>query len=80
MFSPHGEKAVVVFDDHDIPGRLGVNDFVDDVNVCDRSLPQPRPEPTDVRTVLLTEPADFLPQFTHSGLFVGALHYLPTLC
>jgi siderophore synthetase component len=36
--------------------------------------------PADVREVLLTESADFLPQFIHSGLFVGVLRYLAPLC
>ncbi len=80
VFSPHGENAIVVFDDHDIPVRLAVKDFVDDVNVYDEVLPEHRTMPADVRAVLLTESADFLPQFIHSGLFVGVLRYLAPLC
>jgi siderophore synthetase component len=80
VFSPHGENAIVVFDEHDIPVRLAVKDFVDDVNVSAEPLPEHRSMPADVRAVLLTEPAEFLPQFIHSGLFVGVLRYLAPLC
>ncbi|WP_371618231.1 IucA/IucC family siderophore biosynthesis protein [Streptomyces sp. NBC_00454] len=80
VFSPHGENAVVIFDEHDVPVRLAVKDFVDDVNICDEPLPELAAMPEEVRAVLLREPADFLPQFIHSGLFVGVFRYLSALC
>ncbi|MBB1243565.1 IucA/IucC family siderophore biosynthesis protein [Streptomyces durbertensis] len=80
VFSPHGENVIVVFDEHDVPVRLAVKDFVDDVNLSATPLPEHADLPPDVREVLLTEPADFLPQFIHSGLFVGVFRYLAPLC
>ncbi|MGW2288888.1 IucA/IucC family protein [Streptomyces phaeochromogenes] len=80
VFSPHGENAIVVFDDHDVPVRLAVKDFVDDVNVSAERLPEHASMPDDVQAVLLTEPAAFLTQFIHSGLFVGVFRYLAPLC
>ncbi|MFE2968127.1 IucA/IucC family protein [Streptomyces sp. NPDC059340] len=80
VFSPHGENAIVVFDDHDVPVRLAVKDFVDDVNVSADPLPEHATMPDDVRNVLLTEPPAFLTQFIHSGLFVGVFRYLAPLC
>ncbi|MEU5341200.1 MULTISPECIES: IucA/IucC family protein [unclassified Streptomyces] len=80
VFSPHGENAIVVFDDHDVPVRLAVKDFVDDVNVSAERLPEHASMPDDVRAVLLKEPAAFLTQFIHSGLFVGVFRYLAPLC
>ncbi len=80
VFSPHGENAVVIFDEHDVPVRLAVKDFVDDVNISDEPLPELASVPDEVRAVLLTEPADFLPQFIHSGLFIGVFRYLSALC
>ncbi|WP_106982220.1 MULTISPECIES: IucA/IucC family protein, partial [Streptomyces] len=80
VFSPHGENAIVVFDQHDIPTRLAVKDFVDDVNTSAEALPEHATMPADVRAVLLTEPPDFLTQFIHSGLFVGVFRYLAPLC
>ncbi|MBW5423117.1 IucA/IucC family siderophore biosynthesis protein [Streptomyces sp. BG9H] len=80
VFSPHGENAIVVFDDKDVPVRLAVKDFVDDVNVSATPLPEHDSMPDDVREVLLTEPPGFLTQFIHSGLFVGVFRYLAPLC
>lgn len=80
VFSPHGENAIVVFDEHDIPVRLAVKDFVDDVNVSALRLPEHDSMSADVREVLLTEPPEFLTQFIHSGLFVGVFRYLAPLC
>ncbi|MFI0944166.1 IucA/IucC family protein [Streptomyces sp. NPDC021020] len=80
VFSPHGENAIVVFDEHDIPVRLAVKDFVDDVNVSAETLPEHAAMPGEVRSVLLTEKPAFLTQFIHSGLFVGVLRYLAPLC
>ncbi|MDJ0341596.1 IucA/IucC family siderophore biosynthesis protein [Streptomyces sp. H10-C2] len=80
VFSPHGENAIVVFDEHDIPVRLAVKDFVDDVNISAEPLPEHAAMPDDVRAVLLTEPPAFLTQFIHSGLFIGVFRYLAPLC
>ncbi|MEU2431830.1 IucA/IucC family siderophore biosynthesis protein [Streptomyces sp. NPDC007861] len=80
VFSPHGENAIVVFDAHDVPVRLAIKDFVDDVNVSTRPLPDHDSMPDDVRAVLLTEEPAFLTQFIHSGLFVGVFRFLAPLC
>ncbi|MFC5804705.1 IucA/IucC family protein [Streptomyces formicae] len=80
VFSPHGENAIVVFDDHDVPVRLAIKDFVDDVNVSARPLPEHGSMLDDVRAVLLTEEPAFLTQFIHSGLFVGVFRFLAPLC
>ncbi|WP_461010649.1 IucA/IucC family protein [Streptomyces capparidis] len=79
VFSPHGENTIVVFDDRDVPARLAVKDFVDDVNVSEKPVPELESMPAEVGEVLLREPADFLPQFIHSGLFVGVFRYLAPL-
>ncbi|MGW2252766.1 IucA/IucC family protein [Kitasatospora sp. NPDC001660] len=79
VFSPHGENAVVVFDEHDTPARLAVKDFVDDVNLSDEDLPELRDLPAEVDDVLLREPAQGLCQFLHSGLFIGVYRYLAPL-
>ncbi|WP_255953440.1 IucA/IucC family protein [Streptomyces odontomachi] len=80
VFSPHGENTIVVFDGDDVPVRLAVKDFVDDVNVSAEPLPEHDLMPDDVRAVLLTAPPGFLTQFIHSGLFVGVFRYLAPLC
>ncbi|MEV7426791.1 IucA/IucC family siderophore biosynthesis protein [Streptomyces sp. NPDC091212] len=80
VFSPHGENAIVVFDDQDVPVRLAIKDFVDDVNISARPLPEHDDMPDDVKEILLTEEPAFLTQFIHSGLFVGVFRYLAPLC
>ncbi|MFF2524942.1 IucA/IucC family protein [Streptomyces liangshanensis] len=80
VFSPHGENAIVVFDDQDAPVRLAIKDFVDDVNVSALPLPEHDTMPREVKDVLLTEEPGFLVQFIHSGLFVGVFRYLAPLC
>jgi siderophore synthetase component len=76
VFSPHGENAIVVFDEYDVPVRLAVKDFVDDVNISDRPLPELADLPDDVAAVLLREPPAYLCQFIHAALLVGHYRYL----
>lgn len=80
VFSPHGENAIVVFDGQDVPVRLAIKDFVDDVNVSAQRLPEQASMPQDVRDILLTEEPSFLTQFIHAGLFVGVFRFLSPLC
>ncbi|MFI2351135.1 IucA/IucC family protein [Streptomyces sp. NPDC019443] len=80
VFSPHGENAIVVFDDQDVPVRLAIKDFVDDVNVSAQPLPEHDSMPDDVRKTLLAEEPAFLTQFIHSGLFIGVFRFLAPLC
>ncbi|ONK10766.1 IucA/IucC family siderophore biosynthesis protein [Streptomyces sp. MP131-18] len=79
VFSPHGENALVVFDESDVPVRLAVKDFVDDVNLSAEPIPEFDGIPALVRGTLLTEPPAFLTQFIHSGLFIGVFRYLAPL-
>lgn len=80
VFSPHGENAIVVFDADEVPVRLAVKDFVDDMNVSALPLPEHAGMPDEVRRVLLSEEPEFLVQFIHAGLFVGVFRYLAPLC
>lgn len=80
VFSPHGENTIVVFDSADAPTRLGIKDFVDDVNVSAEPLPELEDMPPEVANVLLTESPEGLCQFIQSGLFVGVFRYLAELC
>jgi siderophore synthetase component len=75
-FSPHGENAVVIYDDRDVPARLAVKDFVDDVNLAAADLPELSDLPDQVAAVLLREKPDYLCQFLHAGLFIGHFRYL----
>lgn len=79
VFSPHGENTIFLCDSNEVPTRLGVKDFVDDVNVSATPLPELDELPTDVDAALLREPPEFLRQFIQSGLFVGHFRYLAPL-
>ncbi|MGF1429456.1 IucA/IucC family protein [Kitasatospora sp. LaBMicrA B282] len=79
VFSPHGENAILLFDERDVPVRLAVKDFVDDVNLSDRDLPELRGLPPAVAGVLLREDPAGLCQFLHAGLFIGVYRFLAPL-
>jgi siderophore synthetase component len=79
VFSPHGENTIVVFGSDDVPTRLAVKDFVDDVNVASAPLPELEGLPQEVSDVLLREEPQFLCQFIQSGLFIGHFRYLAPL-
>lgn len=77
VFSPHGENTILVLDEEFVPSRLGVKDFVDDVNVSEYPLPElDRLLPADLDGVLRTEPPEGLCQFVFTGLFVGVYRYV----
>jgi siderophore synthetase component len=76
VFSPHGENAILVNDEREWPTRLAVKDFVDDVNISAKDLPELAELPAEVAAVMLREMPDYLCQFIHSGLFVGHFRYL----
>ncbi|GAB3406997.1 IucA/IucC family protein [Flindersiella endophytica] len=79
VFSPHGENTIVAYSSSDVPTRLVIKDFVDDVNISGKALPELSSLPPEVDEVLLREQPDFLCQFIHSGLFVGHFRYLAEL-
>ena len=72
----YGENTILVLDDSFVPTRLGVKDFVDDVNVSDRPLPELERLDDDQTGVLRSEPPEGLCQFYFAGLFVGVFRYL----
>jgi len=79
VFSPHGENAIIVYDERDVPARLAVKDFVDDVNLSAKALPELADLPPEVAATLLREAPDHLCQFLHAGLFIGHFRYLADL-
>lgn len=79
VFSPHGENTILILDENCVPTRLGVKDFVDDVNVSDQPLPELERLDEELHDVLRSEPPDGLCQFYFCGLFVGVYRYLAEL-
>jgi siderophore synthetase component len=75
VFSPHGQNTILIVEDG-VPTRLAVKDFVDDVNVSDRPLPELEALPDEMHDVLRKEPPEGLCQFIFCGLFVCVLRYV----
>ncbi|QCS51053.1 GNAT family N-acetyltransferase (plasmid) [Picosynechococcus sp. PCC 11901] len=78
VFSPHGENTILVLKNN-IPSRLAMKDFVDDVNISDQPLPELLNLSADLKEVLLTEPPEGLCQFIFAGLFICHHRYLSDL-
>ncbi|AFY40278.1 IucA/IucC family protein [[Leptolyngbya] sp. PCC 7376] len=78
VFSPHGENTILVLKEN-IPHRLAMKDFVDDVNISNQPLPELLNLSEDLKKVLLTEPPEGLCQFIFAGLFVCHHRYLSDL-
>ena len=75
VFSPHGQNTILIVEDG-VPSRLAIKDFVDDVNVSDRPLPELEALPEEVHDVLRKEDPEGLCQFVFCGLFVCVLRYV----
>jgi siderophore synthetase component len=78
VFSPHGENTILVLK-NDVPHRLAMKDFVDDVNISCHPLPELESLPEPLKSVLLTEPPEGLCQFIFAGLFICHHRYLSDL-
>jgi siderophore synthetase component len=74
-FCPHGENTVVVYDCRDVPVRVAVKDFAEDVNL----LPEQRPEYAHLSpradAVLLRWPATDLAHSILSAVFAGHFRF-----
>lgn len=75
VFSPHGQNTVLVLKDS-IPERTIMKDFVDDVNISDRPLPELGALSDNLKAVLRTEAPEGLTQFILTGLFICHFRYL----
>jgi siderophore synthetase component len=74
-FNPHCENAIVVYAG-DVPVRLAVRDFADDLKLLDSGLPEYVGAPSH----LLRFPAAELSGSILTSLFVGHFRYLAPLC
>ncbi len=78
-FSPHGQNCMLVLRD-DVPVRLVVKDFVDDMMVSSDPLPELADMPADVRSALGDGvEAAILVQWIQGGLLVCVHRYLAEL-
>jgi siderophore synthetase component len=78
-FSPHGQNCLLLLRD-DVPARLAVKDFVDDMMVSSEALPELADMPADVRAALGDGvEAMLLAQWIQGGLLVCVHRYLAEL-
>jgi siderophore synthetase component len=76
VFSAHGENTMLVLDENYYPSRLVLKDFIDDVNITNRDIPELASLPHELLETLYRLPDDELIQFIHTGLFVVLYRYL----
>ncbi|MDX2296881.1 MULTISPECIES: IucA/IucC family protein [Streptomyces] len=79
-FNPHGQNTLIGYDDHDVPARLYLKDFVDDVCVSFTDVPERGPEPDGHDHVLPRKHPSIIKQHVVDQVFVGHFRYLAPLC
>ncbi|MCS3780425.1 IucA/IucC family protein [Tsukamurella ocularis] len=75
-FAPHGQNIVIIYDRSDIPVRVAVKDFAEDVNLLVEDLPEYGDLPSDAEAVLHRWGPDELSQSIQTCVFSGQFRYL----
>lgn len=74
-FCPHGENTVIIYDDHDVPIRIAVKDFAEDINLLTDDLPEYQDLPPAADAVLHRwQPKDLLHSI-QSAIFTGHFRF-----
>ncbi|MGA5168481.1 MULTISPECIES: IucA/IucC family protein [Streptomyces] len=79
-FNPHGQNTLIGYDENDVPARLYLKDFVDDVCVSFTDVPERGPEPDGHDHVLPRKHPSIIKQHVVDQVFVGHFRYLAPLC
>ncbi|MET9324816.1 IucA/IucC family siderophore biosynthesis protein [Streptomyces sp. NPDC003038] len=79
-FNPHGQNTLIGYDENDVPVRLYLKDFVDDVCVSFTDVPERGPEPDGHDHVLPRKHPSIIKQHVVDQVFVGHFRYLAPLC
>ncbi|HCA85257.1 MAG TPA: siderophore synthetase [Streptomyces sp.] len=79
-FNPHGQNTLIGYDENDVPSRLYLKDFVDDVCVSFTDVPERGPEPDGHDHVLPRKHPSIIRQHVVDQVFVGHFRYLAPLC
>ncbi|WP_207919369.1 IucA/IucC family siderophore biosynthesis protein [Micromonospora sp. KC207] len=79
-FNPHGENTVVVYDGADVPTRLAVKDFVDDMKLLHTDLPEYADLPAEAGGVLMRCGPDELAGSIVKSLLTCHFRFLAPLC
>lgn len=75
-FNPHGQNTLIGYDEHEVPTRLYLKDFVDDVNVSNTDVPERGAEPDGHDHVLPRKPPSIIKQHIIDQPFVGQFRFL----
>ncbi|MFJ9700656.1 IucA/IucC family protein [Streptomyces fradiae] len=78
-FNPHGQNTLVGYDADDVPRRLFLKDFVDDVSVSHTPVPERGPEPDGHDHVLPRKNPVVIRQHVVDQLLLGHFRYLAPL-
>ncbi|MFI0977198.1 IucA/IucC family protein [Streptomyces sp. NPDC021093] len=78
-FNPHGQNTLIGFDADDVPRRLFLKDFVDDVSVTHTPVPERGPEPDGYDHVLPRKKPEVIRQHVIDQLLFGHFRYLAPL-
>ncbi|MFJ7157126.1 IucA/IucC family protein [Streptomyces sp. NPDC101118] len=79
-FNPHGQNTLIGYDRDEVPVRLYLKDFVDDVCVSFTDVPERGPEPDGHDHVLPRKHPSVIRQHVMDQVFVGHFRYLAPLC
>ncbi|MDI3404338.1 IucA/IucC family protein [Streptomyces cavernicola] len=78
-FNPHGQNTLIGYDENDVPRRLFLKDFVDDVSVTHTPVPERGPEPDGYDHVLPRKNPVVIRQHVVDQLLLGHFRYLAPL-
>ncbi|MGK5627287.1 IucA/IucC family protein [Streptomyces sp. URMC 123] len=78
-FNPHGQNALIGYDESDVPRRLFLKDFVDDVSVSHTRIAERGPEPDSYDHVLPRKTSTVIRQHVVDALLLGHFRYLAPL-
>ncbi|MGK5627741.1 IucA/IucC family protein [Streptomyces sp. URMC 123] len=78
-FNPHGQNTLIGYDENDVPRRLFLKDFVDDVSVSHTPVPERGPEPDGYDHVLPRKHPVVIRQHVVDQLLIGHFRYLAPL-
>ncbi|QOW01836.1 IucA/IucC family protein [Rhodococcus pyridinivorans] len=79
-FNPHGQNILIGYDDNDVPCRIYIKDFVDDVCVSHTHVSERAPEPDGYEHLLPRKHPSQIRQHVIDAIFVGQFRYLSALC
>ncbi|MFB2877357.1 IucA/IucC family protein [Floridanema aerugineum] len=78
VFSPHGENVILILQDN-IPVRVALKDFLDDVNISEHPFPELESFPSEIKPFFAGEKDEKLCQYIFCGLFICHFRYLSDL-